>query len=211
MLTVNKIYTILGDSQCSENFITFDILKQKAIDANVYNVTTRPRQLRIFPEISFRCSGNLTKWIVGGEIGEHLGAELQIWRRQSNGGQTSYTLVGSSVLQATPTEFVGVYTHTPNPPLEFQEGDVLGVYQQGGNGRVRVYYQETTGPANYRSKQNTDPPLGLSTLADGNLSAAGYDYPLVTVEIGKWCMQKVTISVLNLLLCQLDNCTTDTL
>ena len=151
----------------------------------------RERQLRIFPDISFTCSGNLTKWIVAGETDDNkLGAELQIWRR-SNVGQNNYTLVGSSVLPVSIRGFAGVYNYTPNPPLEFQEGDILGVYQRsgGGGGRVRVYYQETTGPANYQysTGNNVDPPLGIEVLTGPSLVANQYDYPLVTVEIGEPC------------------------
>ena len=141
----------------------------------------RERQLRIFPDISFTCSGNLTKWIIAGEEG-YDGAELQIWRR-SNVGQNNYTLVGSSVLSVSSNSFVGVYNYTPSTPLEFQEGDILGVYQRSGSARVKVYYQETTGPANYRHSVNTDPPLNIKVLTEPSLINQ-YDYPLVSVEIG---------------------------
>ena len=56
----------------------------------------------------------------------------------------------TSVLLATDSNNDNVYEHIPDPPLEFQEGDILGVYQRGGGRRMRVYYQETTGPENYR-------------------------------------------------------------
>ena len=143
--------------------------------------------MRIFPDISFSCSGNLTKWIVAGQTGGNLGAELQIWR--SNVGQNNYILVGSSVLPVSISGFASVYNYTPNPPLEFQEGDILGVYQRSsGMMRVRVYYQETTGPANYQySTGNVGPPLGMEVLTGPSLVTNQYDYPLVTVEIGEPC------------------------
>ena len=123
---------------------------------------------------------NLTKWIIAGEDG-YDGAELQIWRR-SNVGQNNYTLVGSSVLSVSSNSFVGVYNYTPSTPLEFQKGDILGVYQRSGSARVKVYYQETTGPANYRHSVNTDPPLDIEVLTEPSLINQ-YDYPLVSVEI----------------------------
>ena len=137
--------------------------------------------MRIFPDISFACSGNLTKWIIAGEAG-YDGAELQIWRR-NNVGQNNYSLVGSSVLPVSSNSFVDVYNHTPNPPLEFQEGDILGVYQHSGSEHVKVYYQKTTGPANYRHFTNMDPPLNIKVLTEPSLINQ-YDYPLVSVEIG---------------------------
>ena len=152
---------------------------------NIYDVTTRKREQRIFPDINFTCSGNLTKWIVGGEIGKPVGAELQIWRR-NHVGENNYTKVGSSVLQANDSDNDHVYEYIPNPPLEFQEGDILGVYQRAGEDRMRVYYQETTGLENYRSpvELNVDPPAP-DTLTSTILASSDYDYPLVTVEIGE--------------------------
>ena len=178
--------TTIDTPQCSGNFLAFEAFKQKVLEANIYNVVRRKRELRIFPNINFMCSGNLTKWIVAGEASDTLGAELQIWRR-SNMGQNSYTLVGSSVLPVSSNSFVGVYNYTPSTPLEFQEGDILGVYQYSGSDRIQVYYQETIGPANYRysSDLSMTPPLGIETLTGPSLVKEEYDYPLVTVEIGE--------------------------
>ena len=182
MHTILLPYSIPTDVPwCTSNFLTFEAFKQKVLEANIYHVVKRERQLRIFPDISFTCSGNLTKWIIAGEDG-YDGAELQIWRR-SNVGQNNYTLVGSSVLSVSSNSFVGVYNYTPSTPLEFQEGDILGVYQHSGSARVKVYYQETTGPANYRHSVNTNPPLDIEVLTEPSLINQ-YDYPLVSVEIG---------------------------
>ena len=102
-------------------------------------------------------------------------------------GQNNYTLVGSSILPVSTSSFVGVYNYTPNSPLEFQEGDILGVYQRSGM-RVKVYYQITTGPENHQeSTGNVGPPLGMEVLTEPSLVTDEYDYPLVTVEIGEPC------------------------
>ena len=118
---------IFTDPQCANGLLSSDALKGKALEVNIYGVTRRLREQRIFPDINFTCSGNLIKWIVGGEIASYVGAELQIWRR-IDVGENSYTKVGSSVLQATDSVNENVYEYTPNTPLEFQEGDILGVY-----------------------------------------------------------------------------------
>ena len=157
-------------------------IKQKVLEANIYDVVKREGQLRIFPDMSFACSGNLTKWIIAGEAG-HDGAELQIWRR-SNVEQNNYTLVGlAQVCCQYHRIALCVYNYTPNPPLEFQEGDILGVFQRSGSGHVRVYYQKTTGPANYQRFTNMDLPLDIEVLTELSLSTQ-YDYPLVSVGIG---------------------------
>ena len=61
------------------------------------------------------------------------------------------------------------------------------MYQRGGSDRIKVYYQETTGPVNYRRPGDVDvnPPLNENTLI-GAIPVNQYDYPLVTVEIGKY-------------------------
>ena len=66
-------------------------------------------------------------------------------------------------------KFICVYTH--NPPLEFHERDVLGVYQRGGSGCVQVKQrdQQTT---NIMIRILIHAPLGFSTFADGTLYAA---------------------------------------
>ena len=154
------------------------------LNENVNDIKRREKQLRVFPDIRLTCNGNLTKWYFAGEHNTKLGAELQIWRRSST-VQNNYALVGSSVLPVTTIKTVGTFVYPLNPPLEFQEGDILGLYQRGGRDRVRVYYQETTGPVNYRrpGDVDVDPPLNENTLIGAEV-VDQYDYPLVSVEIG---------------------------
>ena len=117
---------------CTSTFLSFDSLRQKTLEVNIYGVRRRDGQQSVFPYVHFTCSGNLTKWM-GGEIGNTVGTELQIWRKSSI-RENSYTKIGSSVLQANDSDNDHVYEYTPNPPLEFQEGDILRVYQRGGGG-----------------------------------------------------------------------------
>ena len=172
------------DSSCTNGFVSYETLKNKAYDVNIFNERPRRVQHRIFPDINFTCSGNLTKWIVGGTVGYGIGGEVQIWRR-NNGSENDYTKVGFSILQATDPDNDHVYEYIPDPPLEFQEGDILGVYQ--GRGNMTVFYQDTTGPANYRRPGNVDVvPPAPATLNGATLVVSEYDYPLVTVEIGEY-------------------------
>ena len=161
-------------------------MRNKTYDVNIFDDIRRVVEHRIFPDINFTCSGSLTKWIVGGTVGNALGGEVQIWRR-NNGSENDYTKVGYSILNATDPDNDSVYEYIPDPPLEFQEGDILGVYQQrGDDSRMRVFYHETTGPANYRRRSSVDvAPPAPSTLNNPSLVVSQYDYPLVTVEICK--------------------------
>ena len=171
------------DSPCTSGFLSSAELQCKTYDVNIFNDRQRLVEHRVFPDINFTCSGNLTKWIVGGTVGSMVGGEVQIWRR-NNGSENDYTKVGYSILNATDPDNDNVYEHIPDPPLEFQEGDILGVYQQIGD--MRVFYQDTTGPANYRRTGHLDvAPPAPATLNDPTLVVSQYDYPLVTVEMCK--------------------------
>ena len=99
--------------------------------------------------------------------------ELQIWR---NTGGTSYTKAGFSLLPSnTLTGTVAEYTLST--PLEFQEGDILGVYQpRNRDSALVVYYQHRDGPVTYEEGNSAQ-----TTVTLGNPDE--YDYPLVTVEI----------------------------
>ena len=114
--------------------------------------------------------------------------ELQIWR---NTGGTSYTKANYSQLPSnTLTGTVAEYNLST--PLEFQEGDILGMYQpHRQNSSIVVYYQERDGPVNYREGSSAQ-----STVTLGR-SDNRYDYPLVTVEIstGTFVSQNIIILI----------------
>ena len=153
---------------------------------NINGVVSRQRQQRLFPNIRFTCNGFITKWIVGAQTltsGSRM-PELQIWRR--NRTTDSYTKTNSSII--TPNEIPGspnVHEFILSTPLQFNTGDILGVHQPrltGSNlvsSRFVLYYQENTGPANYR--QITNDPRSSFTLSS-SLLVNKYDYLLVSVE-----------------------------
>ena len=126
------------------------------------------------------------KWIVGA-IERNSGAqfpELQIWR-MNNGieGSNTFYKVGHSLLnltEANTTDAAQVFEYSPNPPLKFQEGDILGIYTPWFSlTRSIVYYQNLTGPLNYPQF-----PVDIAPSTFDPASSA-YQYPLVTVSIRK--------------------------
>ena len=119
--------------------------------------------------------------------------ELQIWRRDSEGGN-SYTKISFSILAPNGISNPYIHEYTPNPPLEFQVGDILGVYTPNKEELV-VYYQEGTGPVNYR-KSEVKSASSTFTLVNSDIL---FDYPLVTVEIstGKQYLCKNNIIITN--------------
>ena len=104
--------------------------------------------------------------------------ELQIWRRDSGGGN-NYTKTSFSLINATSD--TNVYEYYPDTPLEFQEGDILGVYTpKNSNTQLEVYYQDNTGPENFGENDIVPPAPSTFTLGS---PINQNDYPLVSVEI----------------------------
>ena len=147
--------------------------------SDTYNVRSHERQQRIIPGIKFTCIGTLTKWIIGAQRQQatnpqHL--QLQIWRRRGSSNRYDRTTF-SDITALNATDDLNVYEYVPNPPLEFQANDILGLHQPRDT-QVVVYYQRGGGPRNYRrSDQNS--PL-TNTQASGR---SDNDLPLVAVEV----------------------------
>ena len=181
-------YTIDIDApeSCLNGFFSDSELVEQTRLVNINGVVSRPRQQRLFPNIRFNCNGFITKWVVGAQTltsGSRM-PELQIWRLNA-GSTNTYTKTNSSLI--TPNEIPGspnVHEFIPSIPLQFNTGDILGVHQPRLDGsesvrtRFVLYYQENTGPANYRQIiNNPSSSFALSSPDDE------YDYPLVSVEI----------------------------
>ena len=142
----------------------------------------------LFPGLTFRCSGSVTKWIVG--AGFQGGTQrtghpaLGIYRDQPGGGFADR--VGATVLEqsnATPSR---VYEFTPDPPLPFQTNDCLGIYlPPDGVLRLRPLHRLVTdGPASQNYDPSNPPAEGVSTFDFASASTEETNrLPLVAVEI----------------------------
>jgi len=145
------------------------------------DILSRDIQQALFPDISFTCSGNLTKWSIVAKLvgGGSRFPELQIWR---NLGGTIYDRVAHSVVDnSEPTNTAFLYEHTPDDPLPFQAGDILGVFTPPVP-RLTFKYQQQGGPQNYYIG---GPAIAYSRidLNQGLVLRARNDYPLVSVEV----------------------------
>ena len=148
------------------------------LEENINDVQSRKREQRLFPDIIFTCNGFITKWIVGGEHQSrdvYVHSELSVWRRIAF---YTFIKISYSALTQGDMRYCNVYEYILDPPLEFQEGDVLGIFQPN-NSNFRVYYQEDTGPLNYKAESINKP---LFTLIVDRPNPRSY-YPLVSVEI----------------------------
>ena len=132
----------------------------------------------------FLCNGSVTKWIFGAEDqanNQNALAEFQIWRQQSS---SSYNKVSFSSMTFNEVTLIGtnLYEFIPQTPLQFQEGDIFGVYiPSTSSSRLVFYEQKQSGPINrFRAGGGA-----LSTIT-GSLDFAANNYPLVAAEISKY-------------------------
>ena len=79
-----------------------------------------------------------------------------------------------------------IFDGNPDPPLQFQAGDVLGIFQpRNQRSLVRLYFERETSPINYVMTADDVPPLMNSfTTTDGGVGV-DRDLPEITVELSK--------------------------
>ena len=150
----------------------------------INSVKTRDGTQIIFPAMHFTCSSLLTKWIIDGEPGEFNNPfpELQLWRAS---GESSYNKIGASLIAALPnaTMYTNVYEYILDTPLEFQVGDIFGLYKPKENESVlNVFLQENSGPFAYGEKSGVGMAL-TEIMVDPTVPLNQNDYPMVSAEI----------------------------
>ena len=149
---------------------------------HIGSIRSRDIQQVLFPDISFTCSGALNKWTIVAKqvVGGSRFPELQIWR--STGGRSYERIARSVVDDSVPVATTAfVYEHTPTTPLQFQAGDILGVFTPPVP-RLTFKYQREGGPLNYYIGGRATPSTTINldrpiVLKDAN------DYPLVSINV----------------------------
>jgi len=168
-----------GGLNCTSRFTTREAVEAAAADTLV----NRDKQQRIIPNINFTCDGAITKWIVLGRWNasgsQSLYPDLQIWR---SSGDNMFTKIGNTTLRVEGgSDTVTYYEYNLTTPLNFQAGDVLGIFQPDkGKNRLRMNFQSSVGPRNYYETLDNDivePPSDMFTLG----AVFQNDFPLEAV------------------------------
>ncbi len=144
-------------------------------------------QQRIIPDITFTCSGTVTKWIVSAgnppsdadKLPDRL-PEVQFWRKSATGSEI-YTKIHGMTLLFGVESGPQIYEYNISA-VDVQPGDILGTFEPDASS-LRLYYTDQYGPGNYYK-------ITTSTAFNGDFNVAGVDgstndMPLVTVEISK--------------------------
>ena len=133
--------------------------------------------------MKFSCNGSVTKWIYGAvDQNRSTGdlPELQIWRQT---GPNSYNKQGSSLVTTNISIAPNVYEYYPLTPLEFQEGDIVGVHiPDNNNSQLCLYEQRESGPHNLYINNEVNSPAP-STINGTLTTDEANNFPLVTVII----------------------------
>ena len=130
------------DAGCTTGFVDFEILRSLATP--IHPLTFKDGYQTIFPGINFTCAGSITAWTLialhnPGTNSTH--PELQVWRRFT-GEDTLFEKVASTRLSGLGENGTFLYTYDMDPPLQFQEGDVLGVFEpHESRNLLRIDYQ----------------------------------------------------------------------
>ena len=151
------------------------------------------REQCIFPEITFLgCNGSITAWTIGARWitggNRSFFPYLQIWRRAET---NTYALVNGTELSVPGDRPTGryVFNDTVEPPLQFQDGDILGIFQPRGiNSHFRLHgVSGDTNPRSYHVLTGLnvfEPPQDtFVTTANGVITEN--NRPLLLVEISK--------------------------
>ena len=149
----------------------------------VNRVTFRTNTQTVIPDIQFTCNGTITKWIIGGMVGkerEMNSLELQTWRSNASYGVTLVRKISSFVNKFNATSDRNVYEYIPNPPIEVQEGDILGIFQPKQS-VLTMYVQAQGGPLNYGTSNTASSSLIVTVTENSLLNQI--DYPLVSAVI----------------------------
>ena len=144
-------------------------------------------EFRLIPDWNFTFDGSITTVLfsVDIQVGESESPQVQIWRRSSS-VSNQFNKIDSREITLGAGNFTpsGVFQYRLTPPMQFQSGDVLGVYQPPeGSSLVRLYYNrnDSSAPVAYRV-QETNP----STVNIGGVSPRLGEYILLSLATGKY-------------------------
>ena len=145
----------------------------------------RDQQLAIFPDINFICSGEVVKWIMGGRFrnNEKNFPELHIWRPS---GSSLYQKVNGTIISFLSKEADRVYEYTVDPPLQFQPGDILGLFHPDSSDTILRLDYVTDSTSVYYSQYLSISESGNSLFdINGTNVKSERGTPLVSAKIGK--------------------------
>ncbi len=168
---------------CNNELIGIEELYTRAVDITAYR--TRPAEQRVIPSINFTFHGVLKSWTFvaeWGTSGTQL-PEIQVWRKNENSSRYSRVQSSNANTHLIHTGYLSVYQCELDPPLTFQSGDIVGIFQPPrDSSQLSILYSEEPTLANYVI--STVSPLETIALSDNQIAMDDL-VPLITIETGK--------------------------
>lgn len=183
----------LGQADCTSGFITPSGLTSILEVEQLSIKDGRNKRQWIVPGLSFTCSGNITNWRVAAKWDNMNPLELQVWRLSGGNDDCDddpyYIKIGGTLLDPASENPSGVYVATPSDPIQFQSGDVVGIFQPD-KPQVKVKYLDNTGPDSYLLNVGNEltPPSEFCTDDED----VENELPLIAVEISESLLVAVT-------------------
>ena len=151
----------------------------------------------LYPSINFTCNGSITGWsvLIRHSTGSDntLYPDLQVWRGEGGG---AYTRVGNTTLSGGIITSGGmsgfnIREYPLEPPLEFQTGDVFGIFQPPHDMsflNVSAHKRLGSTPTVILIETNSTlkPPNDTLNLNNVNSSNSLFAYVHVSVMTGKF-------------------------
>jgi len=157
-------------------------------------------ELRIFPNITFRCNGSIVGWSLAAVDNIRVGTnpELSVWKPN---GTNQYVKVAASLIAPNvisdnvsqlDTGTVMIHENTIRRPIPFEPGDILGILFRRRPRYVPLLYNVThSGNCEglvsfYRQTRRSPPDDAIMVTSDINRDSL---FPLISLQICKFCMR----------------------
>ena len=186
--------------ECVSGFLTDDelLMKQRLLSTPSFattQLTQYSQQRRLIPGLSFGCAGTVTSvMLTAKQASGSMYPDFQIWR-QENANSSLYTRQTHITLSSPVT---GTYLNTlifsPLTPLEFEEGDVLGLFLPPVSSAAYLLQFVRSGQSSNSNVPSFPESYTLQSLTNTNLyfnvdhsrAQLNYDLPMMMLEISKW-------------------------
>jgi len=129
------------DFSCQESSVSpidgLDSLRKKAV--LIYNDRESLSELRVLPSMNFSCSSTISRWTFVARIRKRNGGgrnqypRFQLWRPNGTDTYEKVYEYYSSRFMTADSSGLTIAEYMQRPPISFQAGDVLGVYQPGND------------------------------------------------------------------------------
>ena len=157
---------------CASGFPDINLLTNRAaqIEDNLrVGLRIGDSELRILSHMRFNCTGKITSLLLGVDVRSHTDSfpTISLWTQDANDQMMPvYAQVDGSersiVLGPSNFSTSGVFEYVLNPPIEFENGNMLGWFQQGLV--VRMYEIDK---ANFITDSFAKPTTAVLEIANG--------------------------------------------